>query len=270
MTDELITMLAKDSTLRITSRTSAMQYKGARKPLSQIARALNVDGILEGSISRANGQVHMTLQLIRADTDSHLWAESYDRSANDVAALPDEAAKAVAKQLYRAVPTVKAVRYVSPAAHDAYLHGRYLWFTAHMEESGPWFRKAIDLQPDYALAWAGLADYYGEGIAGDVLNPRTSIVPEEQAAERALELDPDLPEAHQAMGAMFLIDRWDWADADRETLRAISLSPQDGDLYVLRVISSPATTIAAIRIPAILNRSSYRTVYPNLFDVGCA
>ncbi|HMG85581.1 MAG TPA: winged helix-turn-helix domain-containing protein [Terracidiphilus sp.] len=234
MTDELITMLAKDSTLRITSRTSVMQYKGARKPLSQIARALNVDGILEGSISRANGQVHMTLQLIRADTDSHLWAESYDRSANDVAALPDEAAKAVAKQLYRAVPTIKAVRYVSPAAHDAYLHGRYLWFTAHMEESGPWFRKAIDLQPDYALAWAGLADYYGEGIAGDVLDPRTSIVPEEQAAQRALELDPDLPEAHRAMGAMFLIDRWDWADADRETLRAISLSPQDGDLYYLR------------------------------------
>jgi TolB-like protein/DNA-binding winged helix-turn-helix (wHTH) protein len=235
MTDELITMLAKDSDLRITSRTSVMQYKGARKPLPEIARALNVDGIVEGSISRANGQVHMTLQLIRADTDSHIWAESYYRSANDVAALPDEAAKAVAKQLHRAVPTMKAVlRYVSPAAHDAYLHGRYLWFSYRMEESGPWFQKAIDLQPDYALAWAGLADYYGEGIASDLLDPRTNMVPEEQAAQRALELDPDLPEAHQAMGAMFLIDRWDWADADRETLRAISLNPQDGDLYYLR------------------------------------
>ena len=233
MTDELITMLAKDSTLRIVSKTSVMQYRGARRPLPEIARALHVDAILEGSVSRSADQVHMTLQLIRADTDSHLWADSYERNANDVA-LPDEAAKAVAKQLHRAVPIVKNIRYVSPAAHDAYLHGRYLWFSAHMEESGPWFRKAIDLQPDYALAWAGLADYYGEGIAGDVLDPRTSIVPEEQAAQRALELDPDLPEAHQAMGAMFLIDRWDWADADRETLRAISLSPQDGDLYYLR------------------------------------
>ena len=174
-----------------------------------------------------------SLQLIRADTDSHLWADSYDRNANDVA-LPDEAAKAIAKQLHRAVPIVKAIRYVSPAAHDAYLHGRYLWFSARMEESGPWFRRAIELQPDYALAWAGLADYYGEGVAGDVLDPRTSIVPEEQAAQRALELDPDLPEAHRAMGAMFLIDLWDWANADRETLRAISLSPQDGDLYYLR------------------------------------
>ncbi len=129
---------------------------------------------------------------------------------------------------------MKANRHVSPAAHDAYLHGNYLWFGDHMEESGAWFRKAIDLQPDYALAWAGLADYYGEGVAGDVLDPRTNIVPEEQAAERALELDPDLPQAHQAMGAMFLIDRWDWADADREILRAISLDPQNGELYYLR------------------------------------
>jgi len=233
MTDELITMLAKDSTLRIVSRTSVMQYRRARRPLPEIARALHADAILEGSVSRSADQVHMTLQLIRADTDSHLWAESYERNANDVA-LPDEAAKDVAKQLHRAVPIVKEIRYVSPAAHDAYLHGRYLWFSARMEESGPWFRKAIDLQPDYALAWAGLADYYGEGIAGDVLDPRTSIVPEEQAAQRALELDPDLPEAHQAMGAMFLIDRWNWADADRESLRAISLNPQDGDLYYLR------------------------------------
>src|ERR1019366_7761878 len=97
-----------------------MQYKGARKPLPEIARALNVDGILEGSISRANGQVHMTLQLIRADTDVHLWAESYDRSANDVAALPGEAARAIADRLRSSVTATKPARYVSPEAHDAY------------------------------------------------------------------------------------------------------------------------------------------------------
>ena len=96
MTDELITMLAKNSTLRITSRTSVMQYKGVHKPLPQIAQGLGVDGILEGSISRANGEVHMTLQLIRADTDSHLWAESYDTGTKDVAALPEEAARDIA------------------------------------------------------------------------------------------------------------------------------------------------------------------------------
>jgi TolB-like protein/DNA-binding winged helix-turn-helix (wHTH) protein len=233
MTDELITMLAKESSLRIVSRTSVMQYRGARRPLPEIAQALHADAILEGSVSRSAGQVHMTLQLIQADTDSHLWADSYQRDANDVA-LPDEAAKAIANQLHRAVPAVKAARYVSPAAHDAYMHGNYLWFGDHMEESGVWFRKAIDLQPDYALAWTGLADYYGEGIVVDVLDPRTSIVPEEQAAQRALELDPNLPQAHQAMAAMFLIDRWDWADADREILRAISLDPHNSELYYLR------------------------------------
>jgi len=233
MTDELITMLAKESSLRIVSRTSIMQYRGARRPLPEIARALHADAILEGSVSRSAHQVHMNLQLIRADTDSHLWADSYERDANDLA-LPDEAAKAIANQLHRGVPAVKANRYVNPAAHDAYLHGNYLWFGLHMEESGAWFQKAIDLQPDYALAWAGLADYYGEGIVVHVLDPRTNIVPEEQAAERALALDPNLAQAHQAMGAMFLIDRWDWADADREILRAISLDPQNGELYYLR------------------------------------
>jgi TolB-like protein/DNA-binding winged helix-turn-helix (wHTH) protein len=233
MTDELITMLAKESSLRVVSRTSVMQYRGARRPLPEIAQALHADAILEGSVSRSAGQVHMTLQLIRADTDSHLWADSYQRDANDVA-LPDEAAKSIANQLHRAVPAVKAARYVSPAAHDAYLHGNYLWFGDHMEESGAWFRKAIDLQPDYALAWTGLADYYGQGMVIDALDPRTSIVPEEQAAQRALELDANLPQAHQAMAAMFLIDRWDWADADREILRAISLDPQNAELYYLR------------------------------------
>ena len=233
MTDELITMLAKESSLRVVSRTSVMQYRGARRPLPEIARALHADAILEGSVSRSGDQVHMNLQLIRADTDSHVWADSYERDANDLA-LPDEAAKAIANQLHRGVPAVKANRHVNPAAHDAYLHGNYLWFGDHVEESGAWFQKAINLQPDYALAWAGLADYYGEGIVVNVLDPRTSIVPEEQAAERALALDPNLPQAHAAMGAVFLIDRWDWADADREILRAISLDPQNGELYYLR------------------------------------
>ncbi len=99
MTDELTTMLAKDSTLRIVSRTSAMQFKDAHRSLPEIARALNVDAILEGSISRSSNRVHMTLQLIRGDTDNHLWAESYDRDTNDVAVLPDYAARAIAARL---------------------------------------------------------------------------------------------------------------------------------------------------------------------------
>jgi TolB-like protein/DNA-binding winged helix-turn-helix (wHTH) protein len=233
MTDELTTMLAKDSTLRIVSRTSVMQYKKARRPLPEIARALGVDGIVEGSVSRSGNQVHLTLQLIRAETDSHLWAESYDRDSNDLA-LSEQAAQAIARRLRSAVLSTKAARYVNPAAHDAYLRGRYLWFTDRMMESAAWFRKATEIQPDYAEAWAGLANYYGEGIAGDALDPRTSRAPEEEAAQRAMQLDPDSSEAHLAMAAVYLIDRWDWANADREALRAIGLNPQNAELYYFR------------------------------------
>jgi TolB-like protein/DNA-binding winged helix-turn-helix (wHTH) protein len=239
MTDELITMLAKDTTLRITSRTSVMQYKGAHRPLQEIARALNVDAIIEGSVSRANNQVHLTLQLIRADTDAHLWAERYDRDAND-AALLDEAAEAIAKRLHSVAPSPATVRYVNPAAHDAYLRGRYLWFT-RVEESAAYFRKATEIQPDYAAAWAGLANYYGVEIARGDLDPRTSMAREEEAAERAVQLDPNLAEAHQAMGGALFLDRWDFAGADRELLRAISLDPRGADLYYLRANLLQAT-----------------------------
>ena len=123
MTDELITMLAKDSNLRITSRTSVMQYKGAHRPLGEIAHALNVDGILEGSISRSNGNVHMNLQLIRADTDAHLWAESYDRSTvmfPHCQMMPRDIARVC---IARSAPA--PARYINPEAHDAYFQGHY-------------------------------------------------------------------------------------------------------------------------------------------------
>src|SRR5271155_3069171 len=171
MTDELTTMLAKNSTLRVVSRTSAMQYKGAHRPLPEIARELGVDGVLEGSIARTGDKVHMTIQLIQAPTDTHIWAESYARDANDVVTLPKEAAQAIAKRLNSAVPHATPVRYVSPEAHDAYLRGRYLWFTSNNDEAGRYFRKATELQPDYALGWAGLADYYGQGVFGAGLDP---------------------------------------------------------------------------------------------------
>lgn len=233
MTDELTTMLAKDSTLRIVSRTSVMQYRHARRPLPEIAQALHVDGIVEGSVARSGPHVHMTLQLIQASTDSHLWADSYDRDADD-GSLPSDGARAIAARLHSVAPTLSAVLSVNPAAHDAYLRGRYLWFTERMEESGAYFRKATEIQPDYALAWAGLADYYGEGEAGGVLDPRTSLGPQLETARRAVQLDPNLAEAHQAMGAAYFLALWDWADADREMLRAISLDPRNGEMYYLR------------------------------------
>jgi TolB-like protein/DNA-binding winged helix-turn-helix (wHTH) protein len=233
MTDELTTMLAKDSTLRIVSRTSVMQYKKARRPLPEIAQALHVDAILEGSVARSGSQVHMTLQLIRADTDSHMWAESYDRDANALA-LPDEAARAIAKQLHSSVPAAAVARYVNPQAHDAWLRGRYLWFRDRNDEAGQYFRKATEIQPDYAPAWAGMSDYYGVGAVEAQLDPRSALPAMEDAAAKAVQLDPSLPEAHLAMGAAFYFHRWDWAGADREILRAIALDPRFGEPWHLR------------------------------------
>jgi tetratricopeptide (TPR) repeat protein len=234
MTDELTTMLARDSTLRIVSRTSAMQFKAAHRSLPEIARALNVDAILEGSVSRASGQVHMTLQLIRADTDTHIWAESYNRDNNDVSALPDEAARAIAKRLNCAVASSAAPRYINPEAHDAYLHGLYLWYNTSNQEAGQYFRKAVELQPDYAQGWAGVAFYLAAGAAEGELKPAESLAPAEAAATKAIQLDDSLPEAHLAMSSAIFFNDWDWARADKEILRAIELDPKFAEAYHFR------------------------------------
>jgi TolB-like protein/DNA-binding winged helix-turn-helix (wHTH) protein len=233
MTDELTTMLAKNSTLRIVSRTSVMQYKGAHRPLPEIARALGVDGILEGSVERTGDKVHMTIQLIEAPSDTHVWAESYDRNANDVVSLPRQAAQTIAKRLNSALLQPTSMRYVSPEAHDAYLRGRYIWYSGSNEEAGKYFRKATELQPDYALGWTGLAGYYGAGAMGGDLNPEDAIPQVEATAQKAIELDDSLPEAHLMLsGAMFL--KWDWARADQEIARAIELNPRFAEAYHLR------------------------------------
>ncbi len=234
MTDELTTALAKESNLQIVSRTSGMQYKKARRPLPEIARALHVDAIVEGSAERTGGKVHVTLQLIRGDTDSHVWAESYDREADDVG-LPDEAARAIAKRLGSVATTAPATAYVNPAAHDALLQGKYLWFSDdRVGESGKYFQKAISLQPDYALGWAWLANYYGAATDSGDLDPRESLKLLDEAANRAMHLDPNLAESHQAMAWEYLLGRWDFANADRELLQAINLDPRDAELYHLR------------------------------------
>jgi TolB-like protein/DNA-binding winged helix-turn-helix (wHTH) protein len=226
MTDELTTMLAKNSTLNVTSRTSVMQYKAARRPLPEIARALGVDAILEGSVARSGDKVHMTIQLIQANTDSHLWAESYDRDAKDLVPLPSEAAISIANRLNAAVPHPPTVRYVSPEAHDAYLRGRYIWYAGSNEEAGSYFRKATELQPDYALGWAGLAEYYGAGLVGGELAPATTLPLLKNASAKAVELDDSLPDGHLCMAAAIFIADWNWDRAEQEMRRALELDPK--------------------------------------------
>ena len=234
MTDELTTMLAKDSTLQIVSRTSAMQFKKAHRSLPEIARALNVDAILEGSISRSGNQVHMNLQLVRGNTDSHLWAESYDRDTSNVAALPDVAARAIATRLNSSTPTHADARYIQPEAHDAYLRGHYFWAVGRNEEAGKYYQQAVDIQPDYALGWTGLADYYAQGAILGELDPRQALPQAETAARKAVELDDSLPRAHATLGGMIFFNRGDDVQALKELARATELDPHDSENFHLR------------------------------------
>jgi TolB-like protein/DNA-binding winged helix-turn-helix (wHTH) protein/Tfp pilus assembly protein PilF len=229
ISDELITMLAKDSTLRIVSRTSVMQYKGARRPLPEIARALGVDGILEGSISRTGGQVHLTLQLIRAATDTHLWAESYDRSGNDVAALPGEAARDVATRLHSVVASPSPARTVSPEAHDAYLRGWYFLGKREADKSATYFQRAISIDPSWSQAYSGLAEaVQTEGVLG-VMPQTDAVVKTETAARRAIELDPQNGQAYSTLGLTQGIFEWNWADAEENLKRGAALSPSNSN-----------------------------------------
>jgi tetratricopeptide (TPR) repeat protein len=227
-------MLAKNSTLRVVSRTSVMQYKGVRRPLPEIARALGVDGILEGSIARSGEKVHMTIQLIHAPSDTHLWAESYDRDAGNIVSLPNEASKTIAKRLNSAVSISASQRYVNPEAHDAYLRGRYLWYAGQYAKSFEYFKKATELQPDYAPGWSGLAMYYGASAIDGQKSPAETLEAGEEAATKAVQLDDTLPEAHLTLCAMIFENRWDWTRSDQECKRAIELNPAFAEAYHFR------------------------------------
>jgi TolB-like protein/DNA-binding winged helix-turn-helix (wHTH) protein len=234
MTDELTTMLAKDSTLRIVSRTSAMQYKRASRPLREIAQELGVDGVVEGSVERSGNKVHMTLQLIQGSSDAHVWAESYDRDANNMASLPDEAAIAIAKKTNSAVAERPPARSVNPEAHDAYMRGEHFWYSGNTEQAKIYFQKAVELQPDYASGWLGISQYYGSSMLNGRVNPREGLTPMEAAAQKAVELDSSLPDAHIALCGSIFFGEHDWARADRECVRAIDLDPRYSSAYHMR------------------------------------
>jgi tetratricopeptide (TPR) repeat protein len=223
MTDELITMLAKNSNLRIISRTSVMQYKGVHRPVREIAKELGVDGILEGSVARSGNAVHLTLQLIHAPTDTHMWAESYERETSDSVSLPIEAARTIATRLGRVTNTARAQRYISPQAHDGYIRGLYYENAGNFAKAIETFQKVVALQPDYALAWNELAFSYG----WSAVNSRPSeISPKVKAAiRRALELDDSLAEAHTNVAGIACFGDWDWDLALRESARAVELDP---------------------------------------------
>ncbi len=237
MTDEVITMLAKNTGLRVVSRTSVMQYKKVHRPLADVARELGVDGILEGSVERNGNRVHLTAQLIHAASDTHLWAETFDRDLSDVGSLQNELARSIAKQVGATTSGPGSpARHISPEAHDAYLLGHYYWFAEadESEKSRGYFQRAIDLQPDYAAAWSGLADSYALGAMVGKLPPEAVMPQAETAAKKALELDDLDAEAHKSMAAIQLFYRWNWKAAERESARALELNPNFAEGHHLR------------------------------------
>ena len=233
MTEELITNLGKFSALRVISRTSVMQYKRTQKPLPQIARELNVDAIVEGTVQRSENRMRITANLLHAPSDRHLWAERYERDLRDVLALQGEVARAIASEIEIKVTPNEQLRIggsrpVNPEAYDAYLRGRYQWnmrTEESLEKATEYFQKAIEKDPRYAPAYAGLADCYA--IFGDngFRRPREVFPQARTAAMRALEIDPTLAEAHTSLASVMKAYEWDWAGAEREFRRAIELNP---------------------------------------------
>ena len=202
MTDELITDLAQISALRVISRTSAMVYKGARKPLPQIARELNVDAVVEGTVLRSGDKVRITAQLIDASTDKHLWSQSYEGELRDTLAVQNRVASAIADQIRinltpQEQAALKSVEVVNPIAYESYLKGRYFWNKRTADElrvALAYFNQAIEQDPKYARSYSGLADTYA--LLGDwqyaAMSPKEAFPKAKAAATKALELDSPL------------------------------------------------------------------------------
>jgi adenylate cyclase len=236
MTETLILALAKIRALKVISRTSVMRYKNTGRRLPQIGRELGVDAVVEGTVLVAGGRVRVSAQLIRAATDEHLWAESYDRELGDVLALHADLAKSIAHQV-RAVVTPEERerldnrRRVDPVAHEAELRGRYFLakFTpADLERAISHFEQAAARDPSFAEPHGGLANArliravpLGTGLS--TANAREYLTHSKAAATRALELDDTLAEAHAALGATLLFYDWNWREAELALDRALEL-----------------------------------------------
>jgi TolB-like protein/DNA-binding winged helix-turn-helix (wHTH) protein/Tfp pilus assembly protein PilF len=227
ITDALITDLGTLSTLRVISRTSMMAYKGTRKSLPEIARELKADAIVEGAVMHFGDHVRITAQLLDAHSDRHLWAKAFERDDHDVLALQNDLAAGIAAEIQRTV-NPRQPRLVDPEVWTLCLKGRYFWAKKTVDDLKKglqYFQQAIDKDPQYAPAYAGLADsYLFLAFAG--VPPKSEMVAKARdAASKALQLDEELAEAHTSIAAIKCTFEGDWAGAEREYRRSIDLNP---------------------------------------------
>jgi non-specific serine/threonine protein kinase/serine/threonine-protein kinase len=257
MTDELTTELARIPGLRVVSRSSVMREKGTRKPLDQIARELNVDAVVEGSVIRLADKVRITARLIDARNEKNLWAQSFEGRAGDILSLQDDVAREIAAQAKVALtPAARAGmsggKPIDPAAHDAYLRGRYFLDRREAKKSADYFQQAIAIDPTYAAAFAGLADaLHSESILG--VAPSAEVLPRALAmAKHAIELDPTNSEAYSVSGTIEADADFNWNAAERDLRHAIELNPNDASAEIkyaiyLDVVNRPEKAVEHMR-----------------------
>ena len=278
LAEELLNVLSKIRSLRVASRTSAFHFKGKDVDIPTIAQKLNVATILEGSVRKAGKRVRITAQLIQVATDSHLWSETYDRELEDIFAVQDDIAQSVVKELRSALLGEKRDASASAAAkaeveaaakgrgenveaYRLYLQGRFFEDRLTRDNTAKafeYYRQALDLDPEYALAWAGLSRVYATQAGNSWLPIAEGFGKAREAAERALQLAPDLAEAHAALGEILIFYDWEWHGADVSLRRALELAP--GNARIMRSTAILAAllgrldeTIALLRRAAALD-----------------
>jgi len=239
VTEALITELAKLHGLRVVSRTSVIRYRGTKEAIAQIARALRVQAIVEGSVMRSGDRLRITAQLIHASTDQHLWAAVYDGVIDEIFSLQNRIARDVATAVRGELSSdeearLTILRTARPEAHALYLKGRY--FARHLTGEGQrralqYFREAVQADPDYAAAYAGLAECYVELAYFFGMEPKKAFAEAEPAALRSVQLDRNLAEGHAVLSLLRLLNDWDWSAADAESRLAIELAPGDSYVY---------------------------------------
>jgi len=266
ITDELIAELAHIPNLRVVSRTSVMLDKGSKKSLRQLAKELDVDAIVEGSVVRSGDRVRVTAQLIDARDDRHLWAQSYQEQMSDMLALQDKVVREIASQTQTAL-VLPAANYssarIDPKAYDYYLRGLYFLHRREANKSAEYFQEAISVDSSYAAAYAGLAEalvsevVLAEGDAGNAGRLTQALA----AAKRAIQLDPDSGDAYSALGRMEIM-KWDWTAAGRDLKKAIQLSPgnslaeQQYSIY-LDAVGQPQEAVTHMRQALRLDSLSF-------------
>jgi len=234
MTEQLTTRLASLGSWRVTSPASVLRYRGARKPVAQIAGELGVDAVLEGSVARHGSSVKVVAQLVDARTGRRIWGDVYEQRLDSVLVMQNDVARAIAHEAdLRLAPEVAArlsgiPRKVVPAAYDAYVRGRHAWdkrSESDLHDAIGFFQDSIDADPTYAPAYAGLSDGYAQLGYGSYISPEDAFPRARVAAQKGLALDPTLAEAHASRGYALMYYDWDFAEAEAEYRRAIQLNP---------------------------------------------